>query len=84
MDEPIEKRYKILIVDDEKDNIDGFLGAFGDQFVLLTATSGKDALELIQQDKAIGVVVTDQRMAGMTGVELLATVKVLAPRSCGS
>jgi len=69
------KRSKILIVDDEQDNLDAFIKVFGEQFQLLPASSGKEALEVLKLEPSIGVVVADQRMDEMTGVELLEAVK---------
>lgn len=79
MGEPIQKRYKILIVDDERDNLEGFLRVFGDSFNLVAANSGREALEVLKNNGSIGVVVTDQRMEGMTGVDLLEAIKSMYP-----
>lgn len=79
MSEPIEKQYKILVVDDEQDNLDGFLKVFGSRFNLAAARSGKEALKILESEPKIAVVVTDQRMEEMTGVEVLEAVKTLYP-----
>ncbi|HPH68291.1 MAG TPA: response regulator, partial [Kofleriaceae bacterium] len=72
------KRYPILIVDDEQDNLDAFRFNFRKVFEIVTANSGAEALEILAQ-KDIAVVVTDQRMPKMTGVELLREVKLRKP-----
>ena len=59
----------ILYVDDEPDNIVVFEAAFEDDFNVLTAESGKQALEIMERHP-VPVVVADQRMPNMTGVEL--------------
>jgi two-component system sensor histidine kinase/response regulator len=59
----------ILYVDDEPDNIVVFEAAFEDDFNVFTAESGKQALEMIERHP-VPVVVADQRMPNMTGVEL--------------
>ena len=64
------KRYPILVVDDEQDNLDAFRFNFRKTFDILTATSGPEALQILAE-KEVAVVVTDQRMPKMTGVELL-------------
>ena len=64
------KKYPILVVDDEQDNLDTFRFNFKRSFKLLTASSGADALELLEQHD-VAVIVTDQRMPKMTGLELL-------------
>ncbi len=76
------KRYPILIVDDEQDNLDAFRFNFRKVFEIVTANSGAEALEILAQ-KDIAVVVTDQRMPKMTGVELLREVKLRKPEVVG-
>ena len=76
------KRYPILVVDDEQDNLDAFRFNFKKTFDILTATSGAEALQILA-DKEAAVVVTDQRMPRMTGVELLREVRVRQPDAVG-
>ncbi len=76
------KRYPILVVDDEQDNLDAFRFNFRKTFDILTANSGPEALELLG-DKEVAVVVTDQRMPKMTGVELLREVREKQPDAVG-
>src|SRR6201986_1088131 len=76
------KRYPILVVDDEQDNLDAFRFNFRKTFDILTATSGAEALQILA-DKPVAVVVTDQRMPKMTGVELLREVRARTPETVG-
>ena len=76
------KRYPILVVDDEQDNLDAFRFNFRKTFDILTATSGPEALTILE-NKDVAVVVTDQRMPKMTGVELLREVRERQPESVG-
>ncbi|MDB4956274.1 MAG: two component, sigma54 specific, transcriptional regulator, Fis family [Myxococcales bacterium] len=76
------KRYPILVVDDEQDNLDAFRFNFRKTFDILTATSGAEALTILA-DKACAVVITDQRMPKMTGVELLREVRAKTPETVG-
>src|SRR5258708_20757570 len=64
----------LLYVDDEPDNIVVFESAFEDDFKIWSATSGQQALEVLEQT-AIPVVVSDQRMPAMTGVELFSIMR---------
>jgi two-component system sensor histidine kinase/response regulator len=64
----------LLYVDDEPDNIVVFEAAFEDDFKIWSANSGTQALEILEQT-AIPVVVSDQRMPAMTGVELFAIMR---------
>ena len=76
------KRYPILVVDDEQDNLDAFRFNFRKTFDILTATSGAEALQILAEKEA-AVVVTDQRMPKMTGVELLREVRAKTPETVG-
>ncbi len=60
----------ILCVDDEVDNVDALERLFRKKYEVLRATSGIEALELIQ-GREIAVILSDQRMPNMTGVEFL-------------
>ncbi|HUJ58673.1 MAG TPA: sigma-54 dependent transcriptional regulator [Kofleriaceae bacterium] len=76
------KRYPILVVDDEQDNLDAFRFNFRKTFDILTANSGPEALQILAE-KDVAVVVTDQRMPKMTGVELLREVRGRQPDTVG-
>ena len=76
------KRYPILVVDDEQDNLDAFRFNFRKTFDILTANSGPEALGILAE-KDVAVVVTDQRMPKMTGVELLREVREKHPDAVG-
>jgi len=62
--------YKLLIVDDEMPNIRLLERLFIDDYSVLTASSGEEAVTLLDQHD-VAVIITDQRMPGMSGVELL-------------
>ena len=68
----------ILVVDDEPDNLDAFRFSFRKSFHILTAQSGTEGLAILQKEK-VAVVVTDQRMPRMTGLEFLARARAIAP-----
>jgi Nif-specific regulatory protein len=76
------KRHTILVVDDEQDNLDAFRFNFRKTFDLLTATSGPEALALLA-DHDVAVIVTDQRMPKMTGLELLREANRVRPDAVG-
>ena len=61
----------ILYVDDERANLDLFRRSFDEEFRVLTAGSGPAALEQLEAGDEIGVLVSDQRMDPMAGIELL-------------
>lgn len=62
--------YKLLFVDDEFANIRLLERLFRQDYTCLTASSAEEALELLDQHE-VAVIITDQRMPSMTGVELL-------------
>ena len=64
----------ILVVDDEPDILQSLNGLLRREFEVHTANSGAEAIEVLQQ-KPVHVVMTDQRMPQMTGVEFLKRVK---------
>lgn len=65
-------KHTILCVDDEIDNVEALERLFRTKFRVLKATSGAQALELLDQNREpISVIITDQRMPQMTGVEFL-------------
>ncbi len=68
----------ILVVDDEPDNLDAFRFSFRKSFNILTAQSGTEGLAILQREK-VAVVITDQRMPRMTGLEFLARARALSP-----
>ena len=71
-------KYCILYVDDESDNLTAFQAVFRRQFQVLVAQGGQEALALLEQEN-VDLIISDQRMPGMTGVELLEQVKERYP-----
>ncbi len=68
----------ILYVDDEWSNRVVFEQSFGSRFRVVSAGSGAEALEILKRE-SIALLVTDQRMPGMSGNELLEHAKALYP-----
>jgi response regulator RpfG family c-di-GMP phosphodiesterase/HD-like signal output (HDOD) protein len=62
--------YKIMIVDDEPANLRLLERLFRRDYQVIVAASGQEALQLLEQHD-VALLVTDQRMPGMTGIELL-------------
>jgi DNA-binding NtrC family response regulator len=61
----------ILYVDDERANLDLFARSFDEQFRVVTVASGPAALQQLEAGLDAGVLLSDQRMDPMTGIELL-------------
>jgi response regulator RpfG family c-di-GMP phosphodiesterase len=66
----INHKITILYVDDEENNLFSFKAAFRVKYEVLTALSGDQALEILAA-KQVHMIITDQRMPEMTGVEFL-------------
>jgi len=73
------KSYKILLVDDELNNLENLIFAFELDYSLVTASSGAEALDIVSNED-IAVVISDQRMSEMSGVELLTQIKEAHPK----
>ena len=70
---------KVLYVDDESLNIQLFEINFRKKFDIYTAESGLKALEILEEEKEIQVLVSDMKMPQMNGVELIKQAKELYP-----
>jgi len=70
--------YPILYVDDEPQNLVTLRYVLGDQFTVLTASTGAEAVEILEREN-ISVLMCDQRMPGMTGVEVCRRVREMRP-----
>lgn len=66
-------QYNILYVDDEEQNLTSFRAAFRRNFTIHTAVSAREGLKIIRE-VPIHLIVTDQRMPEMTGVQFLEAV----------
>jgi DNA-binding NtrC family response regulator len=73
-------RGTVLCVDDEPNIVRALQWLLQTDFDVQTATSGQEALALVRLND-FDVVISDQRMPGMSGVELLREVRRASPRS---
>jgi serine/threonine-protein kinase len=74
------KKARVLFVDDEERILNALRTLFRSHYHVFTAENGALALEFVKRF-GIHVVVSDQRMPGMVGVDLLRQVKELSPNS---
>lgn len=70
---------KILFVDDEENVLQSMKRQLRKRFPMQTALSGDEALRVLKEKGPFAVIVSDMRMPGMNGVELLSRVKNLYP-----
>jgi response regulator RpfG family c-di-GMP phosphodiesterase len=68
-----QQKITILYVDDEANNLVSFKAVFRIKYNVLTAISGEEAIKILRNN-AINIIITDQRMPNMTGVEFLESI----------
>ncbi len=68
----------ILYIDDEESNLRVFKNTFRRDFNIYTAISADDGIEILNKTK-IDIIITDQRMPGKTGLQLLKEIQGLFP-----
>ncbi|MDX1516025.1 MAG: response regulator [Woeseiaceae bacterium] len=71
--------HKVLFVDDEPNVLQSIRRSLRKQFDLDTAEGGEQALEMLAANGSYAIVVSDMRMPGMNGVELLSEAKKRFP-----
>ncbi len=71
--------FKILFVDDEEINILNFRMIFQDRYEIVTALSGEEGLRCFEKTPDIGLVISDQRMPGISGTEMLSRMYDVDP-----
>jgi signal transduction histidine kinase len=74
------RRHTVLVVDDEADVVKSVKDLLRFDYTVLGATKAEDAVKLMAEHD-VDVVMTDQRMPGVTGVELLKQIKGPHPES---
>jgi CheY-like chemotaxis protein len=72
---------RILLVDDESENLEVLSALLEDEYQVARATSGAAAIELVERGPPFAVVISDQRMPGMTGIELLSELERRTPQT---
>ncbi|HEX5037136.1 MAG TPA: sigma-54 dependent transcriptional regulator [bacterium] len=74
-------RPAILYVDDEQANLETFKRAFGQDYLVRTCASAKEALDVLEAgEEEFPILVADQRMPGLTGIELCEKLSALRPQ----
>ncbi len=79
-----EKKHTILIVDDEEYNLKTLSSLLSEQYNILEANDGQSALDLIKSlddPSIIHLIISDQRMPNLTGVELLEQSQTIIPHA---
>jgi len=68
-----DKKIDILYVDDEENNLISFKATFRLKYNIMIASSADDAMKILDS-KPVEIIITDQRMPNMTGIEFLEKV----------
>ncbi len=75
------KKFYVLYVDDEEKSLKYFRETFGDKFSILTAPNAEEGFQILQENQdRVAVLMTDQRMPGQKGIQLLEKSRQLNPR----
>jgi DNA-binding NtrC family response regulator len=74
------KRHTLLVVDDEIDVCDSVHDLLRREFHVLKARSAEEGLKLMR-DNEVHIIMTDQRMPTVTGVELLKSIRTGHPQA---
>ena len=74
------KKFAILYVDDEEKSLKYFTRAFSEKFRIFTAIDAQEGFKIFDEHKdEIAIFLTDQRMPGEKGVQLLERVRTIRP-----
>ncbi len=79
---PPPPQYTVLLVDDEKENLNVLCSILGNRYNILLAKDGQEALDLVQSmahPEQLTLVVSDQRMPRLTGVQLCEQLCTISP-----
>ncbi len=70
---------KLLVVDDEPSVLESLTELFREEYDVICKTSAVEALQLLEKDAFVALILTDQRMPGKTGASLLIESRRYAP-----
>ena len=76
--------HRVLVVDDEDSIVETIRSALADDFDVITASDGRAALDMLQRmenPEDIHLIICDQRMSYMTGVEFLSATIAILPKT---
>jgi PAS domain S-box-containing protein len=73
-----EPQLKLLLVDDDTSVLEMLRRTLHEEFTVFTASTGTDALDILAREE-IALIIVDQRMPHMTGIQLLERAKHVSP-----
>jgi DNA-binding NtrC family response regulator len=74
----VSHHHLVLIVDDEPINLMMLQKVLRTKFIVKTAGSGQEALAILKRE-VVSLLITDQRMPGMTGTDLMRQSRLIVP-----
>jgi response regulator RpfG family c-di-GMP phosphodiesterase len=74
----MEKKINVLYIDDEADNLTSFRATFRREFNITTAESADEAVKVLENEE-VHVILSDQRMPKVTGIEFFENIKNVFP-----
>ncbi len=78
------KKHIIMIVDDEEDHLRSMKALLSEEYHIITATDGQEALDIIktiEHPENISIVIADQRMPKLKGLQLFEKIKDIIPKT---
>jgi DNA-binding NtrC family response regulator len=78
---PAITRSRVLCVDDEPNVLRALNWLLQKDFDVTTATSGHEGLKLVREATSFDVIISDQRMPEMSGVDFLREARAISPRA---
>jgi response regulator RpfG family c-di-GMP phosphodiesterase len=78
---PTKQKPKLLVVDDERENLDLMYRTFRREFQVFRADSPTIAIDLLNKEGEMAVIVSDQSMPEMTGIEFLGKTRSQYPQT---
>jgi len=76
----MEKKYKLLVIDDSQETVEGLHHFFSKKYDVYTAENGLDGLKYFEEDKAgFDLVITDLIMPDISGVGVISIIKKKYP-----
>lgn len=72
-------KLKIVFVDDEPMILEGLSQLFDMMYDVQTFSNGQDAINYVREHPEVAIVVSDQRMPGLKGIDVLKAIKDISP-----
>jgi DNA-binding response OmpR family regulator len=77
----MDKKHKILIIDDSQETVAGLKGFLGGKYDIVTAHDGADGIRAFENDTdGIDLIITDLVMPSISGVSLIGVIKQKYPK----